>query len=568
MSTCKDGRMCRVYILLGKYGDIFSILPILQREFDQSGERQILMVSRQYVQAVDRVPQVKPVIWEGDWQDLRGAVTLAKKQFPDVVVCQTFGKNFPIQHRLVSFQMDQWDRAGYLDKWDTLPLTLNRHKSGQELLKNLGFNGQRFILVADQSQSSQFPKVDELLESLTSFLMTRDEAVQVVKLSSIRAKHPLDLLSIYDAAKLIVTTETMHLHLSKATNTPVIALAADTPSRWHGSAWSKRFAFYAHYGEFRGRNNELLETVNLALGGKPSPARAHEISSESAKESRQFTSLEVKVIPTAKPHGYNPSIIKYKGELLTTYRWHNRSDWKTTINLIDGKGVDYAIEFDDQFKDGSIEDGRLFSVSGKLMLSYVVAMGMNGHFRCVVGYGELVNQSGWKILKHFQPNFGNNNLTSMQKNWLPFDYKGKLHFVYSTSPEQYVIQVSGDKVEEVFKSNGSEWPYGHIRGGCVTPYNGKLLRFFHSHTSSGPRDSWVYRIGVSLMNSDPPFATTRICHSPLLAGNEEWTQCKHWKGNVVFPAGVIPDGDGWLLACGVNDCESVMVSIKPENLNL
>lgn len=259
--------MNRCYVALGKFGDIFSILPILQHEFEQSGERQILMVSRQYLQAVDRVPFVKPFIWESDWQDLRGAVTLAKKQFPDVVVCQTFGKDFPIQHRLASFQLDQWERSGYLDKWDVFPLTLNREESGKELLRKLGFNGQRFILVADHSQSSPFPHVDELIHSLNAFFLTQEKMTHVVRLSSIRAKHPLDLLSIYDAAQLIITTETMHLHLSKATKTPVIALATDTPSKWHGSAHSRRFVLYLHYGEFHRRKDEFWAAVKTALGG-------------------------------------------------------------------------------------------------------------------------------------------------------------------------------------------------------------------------------------------------------------------------------------------------------------
>jgi predicted GH43/DUF377 family glycosyl hydrolase len=238
------------------------------------------------------------------------------------------------------------------------------------------------------------------------------------------------------------------------------------------------------------------------------------------------------------------------------------------LNLIDGKGDEHAIRFDEKFQDHSIEDGRLFLLNGKLMLSYVVAMATAGQLRCVVGYGELVREGGWRLARHYQPRYGQNDFSSRQKNWVPFEHKGALHFLYASSPEQAVLRVEGDSVVQVLKSKGAEWPYGEIRGGCILRLDGKLLRFFHSHTVVGPRESWIYRVGAAWLSPEPPFETVKVCTLPVLTGNEKWTQCKHWKANVVFPGGAVEVEGGWKLACGLNDCESALATIQLKDLNL
>ena len=255
--------MSRIFIVLGKGGDVISCLPILQSESSQTGKKQVLMVSRQYLPIAQRCNFITPLVWEGSWQDLRGAVTLAKQQFSSVIVPQTFGKDFPIQHKTASFQLDQWQRAGFLDKWDTLPLTLPRTRRSRSHAKDL-INGKPTILFGDHSQSSPFPHKEELAKLLQHHFGATH---QILRLSGVQMEHPFDLLALYDAADLLVSIETMHIHLSKATDTPVIVLATDTPTKWHGSAASRRFKFYAHYGEWNQRKGELIEVARAALGG-------------------------------------------------------------------------------------------------------------------------------------------------------------------------------------------------------------------------------------------------------------------------------------------------------------
>lgn len=70
------------------------------------------------------------------------------------------------------------------------------------------------------------------------------------------------------------------------------------------------------------------------------------------------------------------------------------------------------------------------------------------------------------------------------------------------------------------------------------------------------------------MNPEPPFETIKVSFAPIIAGNEKWIPCRHWKQNVAFPGGAIATADGWKLAVGWNDCECVTVDLRESDLNL
>jgi ADP-heptose:LPS heptosyltransferase len=91
-----------VVICMGKIGDILSVIAMMQEKGIED-----LVVSEKYAQIASNVPGIRQHIYFGDWQDLAGAIKWAKKQFPKVLVPQTFGINFPILHKARSFQKDQ-----------------------------------------------------------------------------------------------------------------------------------------------------------------------------------------------------------------------------------------------------------------------------------------------------------------------------------------------------------------------------------------------------------------------------------------------------------------------------
>lgn len=258
------------YLQLSKFGDVLGILPIVYHAAQTQKDQIVLMVSRQYASILDRVDYAKPFIYDGEWDDLEGALKLAKQNFDTVIVTQTYGRKFPIQHRRSSFQLEAYHRAGALHLWDQLPLVIKRDRSKElALLERLGAGLGRFVLFADHSQSSPFLSKDELFDMVQDWLNQQAIPRKLVRLSEIRLPHLCDFLALYDAADAIIAVESAHLHLTAASKTPVLALTTDKPTPWHGAAFSKRFAWYARYSEFTSRKVEFMECLEGALNGKP-----------------------------------------------------------------------------------------------------------------------------------------------------------------------------------------------------------------------------------------------------------------------------------------------------------
>lgn len=258
------------YLNLGKYGDIISCLPILLHRAKITGRKPIFITSRQYGHIALQADYLTPEFFEGQWYDLEGALKQAKKKHPKVVCLQTFGKEFPIHQGQHSFQLDQYDRGGVLELWDKLPLKLSGKSEASDAMLRAS-NGSRFVLFGDQSQSSPFLQKDELFEMVQDYLNFQTPYRKLVRLSQMKMPSLCDFIPLYDRADAIICVDSAHLHLTKASRTPVLALATDKPTLWHGASWSKRFSFYCRYGEYEDRKHELIQALDDILTGRNKP---------------------------------------------------------------------------------------------------------------------------------------------------------------------------------------------------------------------------------------------------------------------------------------------------------
>lgn len=533
--------MSTAYIIAAKNGDILNVLRIVQPT-DSSTVN--IVVSKQYASVLEGIPWVKAHIWNGDWQDLRGAIKWAKTQFKRVLVPQTFGHDYPVHRKAPSFTLDQQLRCG-VEPHDRI-LDLPRPANAKELV-NQYFQGRRAILFADKSQSSPFPYRDELLAMLDE----RFPEHKIVTLSDIRLPNIKDFLALMDAADVIVSVETAFLHLTAAARTPVVALVTDKPQRWHGTAWHQRFAMHMRYGDFQAQKNSLMMAVDNAVN--------------------KTNNLTPRIIPTEHEHGYNPSVVKHSSSTLVTYRFHPvKSHWRTEIAITDGIKT-WTIRMPKDLDGYSIEDGRCFHYQDKLWMSYTVARTQSNLLKCVIGYGELrQDDQGWFIDRHIQPRYGNNDFSGMNKNWIAFVVSGKLYFIYSSEPHQTIIQVDGDKVISEHKTEAPKWDYGIIRGGTIVPWGERLLRIFHSRTGNGLKPyEFKYHIGAEIMEPSSPFAYVKVSSHPIISGNERYVHdCSHWKANVIICYGVIKEADEFIVSVGLNDSMCAMLRLKESDLNL
>lgn len=285
----------------------------------------------------------------------------------------------------------------------------------------------------------------------------------------------------------------------------------------------------------------------------------------------------IRINPKAiSPYGYNPSIAKYKNGYLLGYRWHSNKTHITSLAIAE---LDSAFNVTRNrpvtIAGKSAEDIRFFTFHDQIWCSYVESNYPKTHTACV-RYGQVVEtRTGWNVEGQWQVQYGLNDGLNLEKNWLFFEHEGKLLCLYQTWPEQIIIEVDGYKVENEWRTPIEHWKWGQIRGGAFGELeSGKMIRFFHSslHNEPSPYKARYY-LGAMEFETKPPFQSKLISKRPIVKGSEnddlnlpDRLACQHHKPQVIFPGGCVSQEDSWLLACGINDCESAVLKIKRENL--
>jgi predicted GH43/DUF377 family glycosyl hydrolase len=524
------------WLQTSKIGDILNILPMLASQHRATGEAQNLILSREYAPTVLGLEYVKPIVFDGEWMDYKGALRFAKLQFINVTATQMHGVDVNFQRHCPSVFLDMWRRAGMLHHYDQLPLDIPFTK--QELPAPT-------IFYADHSQSSPFLYREDLYQ----LLKTQFPDHHILRASSMRLKNIRDFLPYMAAAKAIVSVDTAFLHLSRAVDVPVIAFISSRPDPWRATPWSHKYVLHCRYDAFPTRKQEIIAALNVAVNN--------------------LSMAKPDKLPTNRPNAYNATFFRdVDNSPYWIYRYHY-DGWKTRLS-IDGFECE-DIQFPDELADASIEDARTFKFQGKLHISYTVAIAEGGLFKCVQAYGPLELVDGaWRVTKHIVPKLPGNDYSGMQKNWVFFARAQKLFLIYGiTGDKQVVHELIGDKVVNTYSMPAPIWGWGEIRGGCTVEYKGMLIRFFHSRVGQGSRHyQFRYYIGASIMELEPPFRTQMVSSFPILAGNEKYVSARTWKPNCALPYGVEVEGDRFTLVGGINDCECFQMKLGWTDLNL
>lgn len=289
-------------------------------------------------------------------------------------------------------------------------------------------------------------------------------------------------------------------------------------------------------------------------------------------------SEQVEVLPIARKllrnYGYNMTITQDKDHILACYRFHEGTSFSTKLAIaqiaMDGQVISNGMLAVPNDGQNAVEDPRFWQEDGVIHMSWVESTWPTAA-KSIVKTGRIVDGT----LEYLgTDNFPGNNWSGMQKNWIYWYCNNRRYCFYKSVPVQSYFDFGQNKWIE---TEGPKWAYGPIKGGTPpVPYEGKLLRFFHSTVDNDRgQSSRRYFVGACIMEPEPPFQVVKVSSRPILYGSElddltpdERRACFHRKPSVVFPAGIIPMKDHWLLSCGVNDCQSVILKIYPSQLHL
>jgi len=267
------------YLNLGRYGDVCSFLPVLQNEYNETGTKPSLIISKDYAEILDGVSYVEPIVYDGPFEDIAGALDYAKTLghtvtttqvvgITDVIVSQVYGNHHGPAIICDSFQQDAWRLANKLDLWPRqLPLVFDiRDKKREKRLYRGIPKTKPWIVVSTGGNSSPFPYNDLLWEILKNCL----PEFHIIDLAEIKAEKFYDILGIMDHPNTahLILTDSGPIHLAYATTKPVHAIVTDRPSLWHGTAWRP---FYASYTRYRNFPRDVTRILDLIRTPRPKP---------------------------------------------------------------------------------------------------------------------------------------------------------------------------------------------------------------------------------------------------------------------------------------------------------
>ena len=574
------------FVMLGKTGDLISLLPAWQEIARTSGMKPVVMVNEKFAKVLEGVSYVEPWIVNHQWpKDIGQAWEKAREHFHSPAMPQfwnetslppdgVFGVNLP---KYPNSFIAMWKECGF-DEKQMLELPVIFDQRDREREKRLAGTVSSWkkpvVLYNLEGASCPFTYAAEVLSALWPM---RSE-IELVDLARITAERVYDLLGLYDRAVGLITIDTATLHLAGAGNIPYIALVND--------GWSRAVP----------KGN-----VQLTIPYAKTLENLHNIASYvrrwsfTAKTAREHYDVEK---PPSILH-QTPWPVRFIDELPDDAEYFNcglveRPDglWLVARRALPAVGHPYGVNSLKAFKlkggkvcddgipvkmislteDEHFEDPRIVYDHGRTWISccnFVWGKTWTGAHQILT---EVSN--GWQCIRRYDVHFGKNGNhvgrnTGMEKNWLWFWHEGSPWMIYGTYPH-HVVKFDGN-----FNQLGTT--QDHAAKPCLA------LRRAARGTSAGSHRRRILVI-LSFLGqlAGDVFAALshgRVCirsQAPLLDDplhddahpirQRPAMSWAHPKPLVVFPCGAVLKDGKWTISMGVNDLTCALMELPHSEL--
>lgn len=290
-------------------------------------------------------------------------------------------------------------------------------------------------------------------------------------------------------------------------------------------------------------------------------------------------------------NAHNPSIVPYKDGYLLSFRYLFRfPEWSKDFRLLSTGSFVGLVELDRQFQikkksiqlleiqsfsdDFSLyaEDARLFLFQNRIFVLFNDFPAPSPEYIRRHYLVEIVNVNGrWTPIKKALP-LVFENMNRIEKNWVPFCSAESLYLIYGEDPH---IVLECDlttgvcrKIGESFANPG--WPYGIIRGGTpAIQIDDTFLTFFHSSLDvSEFHERKIYFMGAYAFDASFPFTIRSITPHPIGTKNfyKNTSSKSHPSKKVVFPGGIVRDGNRLHIAWGKDDRRVMITTFELDKL--
>jgi hypothetical protein len=220
-------------VQLARSGDIVNILPVAHA-LHQEGYDVDLIVHRDFAEVLEAVSYVTPVLVDGPNNDPEIHARAAEDSgaYRLVLSTQVNGNPRQLDVECESFIVQNWARAGldWVESFHELPLVFDRRDAEGEAAAVTEYvpppDGRPLLAFCLKGYSSPFAEADGFREWLVKKHAGR---YRLLDLSDVRLPKVHHLLGLLEAADVLLTVDSLPLHLAYATGTPTIALSRGIP---------------------------------------------------------------------------------------------------------------------------------------------------------------------------------------------------------------------------------------------------------------------------------------------------------------------------------------------------
>lgn len=295
------------------------------------------------------------------------------------------------------------------------------------------------------------------------------------------------------------------------------------------------------------------------------------------------TQIKLKEFPCI----WNPSLIKTKEGFLLSFRYclAPQKPWISYIGVV---MLNESLEVISKPQllntrrkrdrtSSQAEDARLFASNGKIYILYndnIETENPNAAHRRDIYLAKLHFKDSLffisKPLKLYHPR--EYNTRRIQKNWVPFDWKGNIMMGYLINPHEIIHPdlITGECSQVCETPYTSSWIWGERRGGTPAALvDGEYLAFFHSMNVTGSEASkgvhmYHYYMGAYTFSAEPPFHVKTMSRAPIVA--DGFYTYSSYDKRVIFPGGFTVVGSSIYLAYGKDDNEAWIAIIDKNKL--
>lgn len=208
------------------------------------------------------------------------------------------------------------------------------------------------------------------------------------------------------------------------------------------------------------------------------------------------------------------------------------------------------------FEYCSIEDVRMFSHRGSTLASFTLAGQTANGWICQMLLGEINEKRELAWVQAIP----SPTKALVEKNWVFFSVEGKLFMVYYPAPHVvYEVKLHERKASLGERWEAENWKAADLmenaRGGAPPVRVGdEFYHFYHTQHRHGR--GVAYQVGLYTFATEPPWNIRRAIKGPLLSmvPSKRELDC-------IFPVGAALEGEKWTLSCGIQDHETMAITL-------